>query len=530
MSGEAAEFYDRKSGEKFVPRGNNYIRIAPQKPPCQEVGTVYHATFNPGVYDAQRSAAALQAMHASGYNIVRVFINQLCVVTPDGELSTEYLSNVADYLRAAQSNGIFVLIATDDPPFLGYMEHVPHNPDIDWPNRSFMTQTGIDAEKHYWRDLIRKLADLGAPLEAVFGYSLRNEAFFLSTSRPLSLTFGIVTTGNGLSYDMADQGQRQRMMDENLVYWIDQVREGIRDADPTALVGVGFFQPQEPNPTRIGDTRLIRTYPAIWESAADFIDLHAYPGLDLSLDQYVENYEVKGFSQKPIIMGEFGAFKSAYPSAESAAQALQGWQVASCQFGFDGWLLWTWDTDEQGELWNGSSEGWVINASLAPQARPDPCKAGEFAGQNIALGKPARASRSLKSNPPRMAVDGLIGNWWGAGAFAPQWIEINLEAPFTISKFRLIPSQSPDGETVHRIWGRGPQGGYKLLYEFRGFTRDGQALEYSPSPPVEGIQFVKIQTISSPSWVSWREIEIINARGGGLTKLYYFMWQWLLKF
>ena len=46
--------------------------------------------------------------------------------------------------------------------------------------------------------------------------------------------------------------------------------------------------------------------------------------------------------------------------------------MASCEFGFDGWLLWTWDTGEQTELWNGMSENGEINAALAPVNRPDP--------------------------------------------------------------------------------------------------------------------------------------------------------------
>jgi len=56
-----------------------------------------------------------------------------------------------------------------------------------------------------------------------------------------------------------------------------------------------------------------------------------------------------------------------------AAEDLAKWQAASCEFGFNGWLLWTWDTHEQTELWNGMSENGEINAALAPENRPDPC-------------------------------------------------------------------------------------------------------------------------------------------------------------
>ena len=185
-----------------------------------------------------------------------------------------------------------------------------------------------------------------------------------------------------------------------MVYWIDQVRAAILEADPTALVGVGFFHPQTPNPTRLGDPRFIETRPAIWESSADFIDLHAYPGVELNLQQLVENYKIEGMETRPIILGEFGAFKFAYPSVDDAARALVELQVESCGYGFDGWLLWTWDTDEQPELYNGLSpsprtplppgssptaEG-AINAALSPVNRPDPCAFDEAPSRNIALG------------------------------------------------------------------------------------------------------------------------------------------------
>jgi len=66
-----------------------------------------------------------------------------------------------------------------------------------------------------------------------------------------------------------------------------------------------------------------------------------------------------------------------------------------------------------------------------------------------------------------MAVDGLANNWWGAGDFAPQWIEIDLGAAVTITRIRLAIGQDPTGETVHRVWGRGADGGETLLHEFR---------------------------------------------------------------
>jgi hypothetical protein len=510
VDGEAG-FYDRTTGEIFVPRGNNYIRIAAQIPPCLEPGTYYHSTFNPDQYDHDQAAAALAAMRQDGYNIVRVFINAMCAVESDGTISDSYVRNITRFLELAEANSVFVLLTTDDPPFSGYLERVPAHGQIEWPHRNYMTAEGVAEEGRYWQDLIRALIEAGAAMDYVFGFSLRNEAHFLADVPPLSLSSGQVTTGNGQTYDLSDPADKQRIMDENLVFWIDEVRGSILEVDPTALVGVGFFVPQAPNPARIGDNRLIRTYPAIWTSTADFIDLHAYPGTELTLEEYVENYELGGFSQKPIILGEFGAFRFAYPSAALAVRALQDWQIESCEYGFDGWLLWTWDTDEQTELWNGLAGDGSISDALAPVSRPDPCSAGPNSGTIISRGRPARASRYLESNPPDMAFDGLMTNWWGAGDFAPQWIEVDLQAAYPITAIRLITGQSPDGPTVHRVWVRGTSGPYTLMHEMSGFTTDVQLLEFMPAEPWEGIQFVKVETISSPSWVSWREIEIETA-------------------
>jgi hypothetical protein len=71
------EFYDRLKGASFVPRGGNYIRLAPQ---VDTFGRrqVYHSTFIVGEYQATRAEAALARMAASGYTVVRVFLSNTC--------------------------------------------------------------------------------------------------------------------------------------------------------------------------------------------------------------------------------------------------------------------------------------------------------------------------------------------------------------------------------------------------------------------------------------------------------------------
>ena len=167
------------------------------------------------------------------------------------------------------------------------------------------------------------------------------------------------------------------MMDENLVNFADRVRAAIREVDPTALVGMGFFSPQTPNPARRGDPRLIRTGPVIRDSALDYVDLHLHPGLELSFPQYMANFELPRATAKPVVLGAYGAVASSAPTVDKAVSSLATWQRDSCAYGFDGWLLWTWDTTEDAagepKFWTALDEGGAIERALAPAARPNPC-------------------------------------------------------------------------------------------------------------------------------------------------------------
>ena len=131
-------------------------------------------------------------------------------------------------------------------------------------------------------------------------------------------------------------------------------------------------------PTAVAvDPRVIQPYPAVANSNIDFVDLHAYPVIaGLTLQQYVQNFGMTGFARQPVIMGEFGAEATVYSSSDTAAVALQAWQVGSCPFGFQGWMLWTWDTSEQFDFphWYALSGDGAVNQALGPATRPDPCK------------------------------------------------------------------------------------------------------------------------------------------------------------
>lgn len=129
-------------------------------------------------------------------------------------------------------------------------------------------------------------------------------------------------------------------------------------------------------------------------------------------------------------------------------------------------------------------------------------------GANLARGRDARASR--RSGQAHLAVDGDAGTVWSAEDFPAQWIEVELDGPSAIAAIRLIPSQFPAGPTRHRVLGRGPDtGGFRVLGVLEGETADGTLLEITG--PWIGIATIRVETDASPSWVAWREIEVVSS-------------------
>ena len=468
------EFYDKATDAKFVPRGNNYIRLAAQSPPCGP--DYYHSTFDPGLYDPSRVEQALARMQADGYNVVRVFINTCRVADAAGGLSSSYLNNVVEFLRRARASDVFVLFAIDGVPAWGGYSTLLYSvccAVFDGNNLHYLTRGGIDANRNFWHDFVSGLIGLGAPMESVFAYELRNEAFFDGNLAPLNFSSGRVTTANSRTYDMAQPEDKQRMMDENSVYWIDRVRESILEVDSQSLVTIGFFVPQGPLPLRVGDTRLVRSQSAIANpedggSSADFIDLHTYPGeFDSNLSHLVENFGIGNNSRKPIIMGELGAFESFYPSATGAALSLESWQIESCHYRFEGWLLWTWDL-ENPNIWSALDQNGTIERQLSPKNRPDPC----LPGTPLSLSPGSRPSNGS------LEIAGKLTDQGGApiaGARIQFYIQ-SLDGPGQFAEYTLsdsVPASATGGAVG--LWVN--QGGPGLPATSEFFLYDVRYLE-----------------------------------------------------
>ena len=452
---------------------------------------------------------------ALGYNAGRVFLDQCgrgvgCIGDADNVgLNPAYLDNIADMMSAAREAGLVILFTSNDLPDQGgYAEEANAQAGGTfggYRNSYYLTPGAISATRRYWRDLLTGLVERQAAFDAVLAWQLLNEQWMFADQPPLSLGQGRVETTTG-TYEMSDPEQKRRMVDEGLVYYIAHMKEEILAYDPTALVTMGFFAPDIAAPGWYVQTKAVMA-----AAELDFFDFHAYPG-GPPLSEYPAHFGMIDYTAKPILLGEYGAFRHHFGAIEAAARAVSRWVAESCTYGFDGWLYWTfWPANPEidDRTWGLADEDGYLLDLLAPMNQPDPCVAAEIPGGNQAFGKPMRASAWLPAEPPGDAVDEGAGTQWGAGNHPPQWVEVDLQGAFRVTEVRLLVAQYPAGSTIHRIYvRRAGATDLVLVHEFSGETRAGDWLVYRPESPLEGVHVVRIHTISSPSWVAWGEVQI----------------------
>jgi len=160
------------------------------------------------------------------------------------------------------------------------------------------------------------------------------------------------------------------------------------------------------------------------------------------------------------------------------------------------------------------SSGFQIDARYDGSPGRWPAKASISEGSplsNVALGRPTTAGAALPTNPPALAVDGDPETTWIAGAGAPMWLEIDLGAAARVAEIRLRVAQTPSGGSAHRVLAR-TASGWVPVADLVGETSENQVLVARPASPLEGVSAVRVETSQTPSWVAWREIEVIGSR------------------
>jgi predicted amidohydrolase YtcJ len=132
------------------------------------------------------------------------------------------------------------------------------------------------------------------------------------------------------------------------------------------------------------------------------------------------------------------------------------------------------------------------------------------AERNVARDARVQASSQLTDYRATNAVDGSPAFWQAAG-FAPQWIELELESPTRVARIVLRVAQDADVPSVHELWLRRAGSELERVAVFDGVTGDGQELTYEPADPIEGVDLVRVETVSLEDFFpAWREFEVLG--------------------
>ncbi|MHB8898345.1 MAG: glycoside hydrolase 5 family protein [Thermoguttaceae bacterium] len=374
-------FVEGAGGKPFVPRGFNYIRLYPGRS---------HSTFDTEHYDPEAIDAALRRWSRDGFNVVRVFLNAnasapgTMAVAGRSGLSAQYLANVADFLDRARQHRVAVMLCTESFPRVPpYSDTLRRDSLLDEANASYLAAGHVEAKARFLQDLVHGIrAARPEALEAIFAYDLQNE-FCFHGGPPFTLATGTVTAANGTTYSLPDE--RQQLADDGAIYFIDRMVDALHEVHPGALVGASVFTYAAVGRTGPGDfsvkqaawqNRIPFRPLAILKSRADYLDLHFYSADTDGWNRDLDSVEFDRVRQraaelgKPMIVGEFGAFKRPFLAVEPAAQWMATLAGLFRQNGFAGWLHWTYDTREQSDqLWHACDGESVLYESLKTAGR-----------------------------------------------------------------------------------------------------------------------------------------------------------------
>jgi hypothetical protein len=118
------------------------------------------------------------------------------------------------------------------------------------------------------------------------------------------------------------------------------------------------------------------------------------------------------------------------------------------------------------------------------------------------------ASTETSIGPATAAVDGDPATAWRAAVGVPQWIEIALDAPATVHEVVMRIAQATPGPSRHMIQVAKPDG----VYEVAGFVdraySDGESILFRPKTPLDGVDRIRIETMTSPSDAGWYEVVV----------------------
>jgi F5/8 type C domain-containing protein len=116
------------------------------------------------------------------------------------------------------------------------------------------------------------------------------------------------------------------------------------------------------------------------------------------------------------------------------------------------------------------------------------------------------ASTEDETGPASAAVDGDRVTAWHAAFGVPQWIEIGLDGPTTVTSVELLIAQAENGPTRHMILVAVTGQALQVVGVVDRQTTDGEAIRFAPEAPIENVERIRIETMASPSNAGWYEV------------------------
>lgn len=170
---------------------------------------------------------------------------------------------------------------------------------------------------------------------------------------------------------------------------------------------------------------------------------------------------------------------------------------------------------DDAEAWIGAE--WLTDAATANNVNYRLMEAGLCVRAGL-LGCPLRRLRPVSvaasggAASAGNAFDDRSDTAWNAGGFSTatqkQWIRAELPRAAGVAEIRLTPLQTPTcATTTHEIWGGATAAGLTRIAEFTGNTCDGATFVLGDFWRNNDLKVIEVRTISSPSWVAWREIQ-----------------------
>lgn len=312
------------------------------------------------------------------------------IAQPDW-LSSQYMDNFAEFVILAATHGVYVMPTLQRFPCNAHFAALVQDLNVSRVsegNSDYLYEPAVQAKAVYLASFVQALKNrIGADLlTTIFGFSLENEARAYGNEPPFNLGDTLVLDAHGVARNMSLPGDRRALLDVGFAHWADASAAAVWAEDGDAMVTAGMFtyfavgwpNITAPGPVVSGRDQRFPPDPAFLSTHSElsYLDIHIYPtnpsAFNFSSDALSENFAHIERRRVPLLMGEFGAFRKSYSTFAAAVEVLKDTvsQACSAEFGFQGWLVWTWDCFEQSwMLWNLADTGDVngTNTSLAEQ-------------------------------------------------------------------------------------------------------------------------------------------------------------------